>query len=588
MGVSVRSFGGIAAAILALNSATMALGQAAPPPTPPPVPVAPTLQQLQPQAAPPATPNVSVDSSRAITAPACPLSTSDLRVSIDRVRYVPLGRDAVAPAIKTILDGVSLPVKGDQPISGVCGIRDAANAALRRAGYVASVQIPPQEVTNGELTLAVIVARITEVRVRGEAGSHRPGLARRITELQALDPVNERDIERLLLLAGDVPGLDVQLALRPAGTAPGDVIGDLNIVAQKFAVFGNIQNYGSVQLGRETAYARVETYGLLTSSDLLYVAGSTTLDFKEQFVAQAGYSTWLDKSGTTLGGRFVYAWSRPTLDQLDLRSQSIIAGIDLSRPLIRSVRRNLGVTGGFELLEQRTRVFGGPTSSPLNRDKLRIVYARIDGSLRTPRPGADDRFFLHAGLELRKGLNILSASKAGAGADADGYTLSRFDGDPQAFVVRGELDANIGLGPIFSLAGTARGQWANHALLNLEEYSIGNLTIGRGYDPGSNSGDRIIGLRGEARARLPLGLPVAITALGFFDAVWLYNLDNNTLEDSRRLTSWGGGIEAALPGRMVFQMLYAKPRDKALSIDKAPPPGRLLVSLTTKFSPNAR
>ncbi len=588
MGVSVRSFGGFAAAVLAFGAATAAIGQTVPVPTPPQVPVAPTLQQLQPPVAPPTTPGVSVDASRAITAPACPLSTSELRVNIDRVRYVPLGRDAVAPAIQSILDSVALPTWGDQPISGVCGIRDAANAALRRAGYVASVQIPPQEVDNGELTLAVIVARITEIRIRGEAGSHRTGLARRIAQLQALDPVNERDIERLLLLAGDVPGLDIQLALRPAGTAPGDVIGDLNIVAQKFAIFGNVQNYGSAQLGRETAYARVETYGLLTSSDLLYVAGSTTLDFKEQLVAQAGYSTWLDESGTTLGGRFVYAWSRPTLDQLDLRSQSLIAGIDLSHPFVRSVRRNLAVTGGFELLEQRTRVYGGPSSSPLNRDKLRVVYARMDGSMRTPRPGGDDRFFLHAGLELRKGLNILDASKAGSGADADGYTLSRFDGDPQAFVVRGELDANIGLGPIFSLAGTARGQWADNALLNLEEYSIGNLTIGRGYDPGSNSADRIIALRGEARARLPLGLPVSITALGFFDAIWLYNLDNNTTETGRRLTSWGGGVEAALPGKLVFQMLYAKPRDKALSIDKAPPPGRLLFSLTTKFSPNAR
>ncbi len=587
MGVDLRAIAGrLAAAGLTLGAAIAANAQGLPPAAPQTVP---TLQQLKPEVMTPAPPppTVKVDASKAITTPDCALATSELRVSIDRVRYTPLGRDAIAPPIAAILNDVTVPVKGDQPISGICGIRDAANTALRRAGYVASVQIPPQEITNGELTLAVIVARITEIRVRGEAGSHRTGLARRIAEIQALDPVNERDIERLLLLAGDVPGLDVQLALRPAGTGPGDVIGDLNVATQKFAVFGNIQNYGSKQLGRETLYARVETYGLLTGSDLLYVAGSTTLDFKEQFVAQAGYTTQLNGAGTTLGGRFTYAWSRPTLDQLDLRSQSIIAGIDLSHPLIRTVQNNLALTGGFELLEQRTKVYGGPTPSPLNRDKLRVIYARIDGSYRQPRPGGDDKFFIHAAVEVRKGLDILDASKPGIAA-TDGYTLSRFDGDPQATVLRGELDAIVGIGPIFSLAGTARGQWANHALLNLEEYSIGNLTIGRGYDPGSNSGDRIIGLRGEVRALLPLGLPVSVRALGFFDAIWLYNLDRNTTEDGRRLTSWGGGLEASLPGRLVLQVLYAKPRDKALSIDKAPPPGRVLVSLTTKFSPNAR
>ncbi len=550
----------------------------------------PSREQVQgPAPRAPVAPKVGVDSRQAITTPACALADSPLRVAIDRVRYTPLGRPEIAPQIKAVLDGVMLPVKGDQPISGICTIRDNANDALRRAGYVASVQIPPQEVTGGELVLAVIVARITEIRVRGEPGTHAAGLARRIEQIRALDPVNERDIERLLLLAGDAPGLDVQLALRPAGTAPGDVIGDLYIASQRFGVFANVQNYGSKQLGRETGYLRIEAYGLLTSSDVTYVAGSSTLDFKEQQVAQAGYSTWLDDVGTTLGARFAYAWSRPTLDQLDLRSQSIIAGLELARPLFRSVKLNASVAGGLELLEQRTRVYGGATASPLNRDKLRVLYARGDASYREPRlGGGDDLLFAHAGIEVRKGLDILKASKAGAAASPEGYTLSRFDGDPQATVVRGDADVLFGLGPIFSLAGAARGQWANHALLNLEEFSVGNLTFGRGYDPGSNSGDRMIGLRGEARARLPLKLPVGVSLLGFFDSVWLYNLDRNSTEASRRLTSYGGGVELQMPGRLVFQALYAKPRDKALSIDKAPPPGRLLLSLTAKFSPNAR
>lgn len=585
--LSVRA--GLALAGLSVCGASVFAQTVPPVAKPPPGTGLPAREQVQ-QVTPPATTtsSVRVDSRNAIGTPACALASSPLRVNIDHVRYTPLGRPAIAPAIAEALAGVVLPVKGDQLISGVCTIRDSANAALRRAGFVASVQIPPQEISNGELVLAVIVARITEIRVRGEAGSHRAALEKRIAEIRALDPVNERDIERILLLAGDIPGLDVQLSLRPAGTAPGDVIGDLNLASQHFAVFANIQNYGSKQLGRETAYVRAETYGLLNSSDLLYVAGSATLDFKEQQVAQAGYTTWLDASGTTLGGRIVYAWSHPTLDQLDLRSQSIIAGIDIGRPLLRSVKTNVAVTGGFELLEQRTRVYGGPKPSPLNRDKLRVLYARIDGSYREPRPAGDDRLFLHAGLEVRKGIDVFRASKAGTGASPDGYTLSRFDGDPQATVVRGDADAIIGLGPIFSLAASAKGQWANHALLNLEEYSIGTLTIGRGYNPGSNSGDRLIGLRAEPRIRLPLKLPAVISLLGFYDSIWLYNLDRNSTEASRYLSSYGGGIEVALPGQLVFELLYAKPRNKALSFDSKPPPGRVLVSLTAKFSPNAR
>ena len=116
---------------------------------------------------------------------------------------------------------------GDQPIRVVCDIRDQANAALRRDGWVASVQIPAQSIDGGELQLQVVTARITEIRVRGDAGPYASRWRRGIASCSALDPLNERDAERALLLAGDVPGLDVQLSLRPAGTQPGEVIGDL-------------------------------------------------------------------------------------------------------------------------------------------------------------------------------------------------------------------------------------------------------------------------------------------------------------------------------------------------------------------------
>ena len=575
-------------AIANLASARLA-AQTVPPAVPPIAPqiAVPTRDQVQPPVPPTAPPRASIDSRNSFAATPCALAGSPLRVGIDRIRFAPLGRPALPLQVAAILNGVAPAVTGDQPIENVCEIRDRANAALRRAGYVASVQIPPQEITTGELALAVVMARITEIRVRGEPGPHAAMLARRLDRIRGLDPLNEREIERLLLLAGDVPGLDVQLSLRPAGTAPGDVIGDVSITSARFALFGNVQNYGSRQLGRETGYARGEIYGLLTGADMLYVAGSSTLDFREQQVAQIGYTTGLGAAGTTLGVRATHAWSRPDLDTLDLRSRTLIAGFDIGQPVLRSVDSNLTVGGGFELLEQKTQVFGGAAPSPLNQDKLRVVFARMSGNYRIPRAGGGDLFALGGSIEVRKGLAILGASQAGV-TTSEGFTLSRFEGDPQAVVVRANLDAELGLGRLFRIAGQARGQWANHPLVNLEEYAIGNLSIGRGYDPGSNAGDRAIGLRGEPRLRLPLDLPVVIEVLGFFDAVWLRNLDSNTTEARRTLTAWGGGLNVQLPGRLSLELLYAKPRNKALSLDKAPPAGRLLVSLTARFSPNAR
>ena len=583
-----RALSALAIAVGLLGSAGAA--QTAPP-APPPVPPAAIPRREEVQPAPPlpaVAPKVSIDSAAAINEVPCPLAGLALRVSIDKVRYTALGRSELAPPIAALLAKLELPVTGDQPISGVCSIRDGANAALRSAGYVASVQIPPQEISHGELVLAVVVARLTEVRVHGEAGPHRAALAARIVQLRALDPLNEHDIERLLLIAGDVPGLSVRLELKPAGTAPGDVIGDLTVSTHRFALLANLQNYGSHQLGRESGYVRGEVYGLLTGSDVAYASGSSTLEFRKQQVAQLGYTTGIGSGGTTIGVRATYAWSRPKLDNLDLRSQTIIAGLDLAQPLIRSIRTNVALRGGAELLEQRTKVYGGAVPAPLNRDKLRVAFARVTSSYRLPDTDGSDRLFVGGNVEVRHGLDVFGASKAGLTASPEGYTLSRFDGDPQATVIRGDADALITLGPIFSLSGALRGQWANHPLLNLEQYSIGNLTIGRGYDPGSNAGDRLIGTRLEPRARLPLKLPVVVSVLGFFDSVWLWNLGQNVTEARRNLTSYGGGLDVQLPGQLTLSMLYAQPRDKALSFDKRPPSGRLLMSLTAKFSPNVR
>lgn len=530
---------------------------------------------------------VRVDATGVAEAAPCPLDQSTVRARIERVRFTSADGRPLPGGVVRELAGIGIVAPGEQPIAIVCRVRDAAAAALRGAGYIASVQIPPQEIGNGELTLTVVLARITEVRVRGEAGPNRAALLARIAQLQALDPLNERAAERILLLAGDIPGLDIQLALRPAGTTPGAVIGDITVVRRRFALLANVQNYGSRQIGRETGYLRAETYGLLTASDTAYLGASSTADFREQLVGQAGYLTGLGSRGMTLGGRINYAWSRPDLGTLDLRSRSLIAGIDLAVPIVRTVSRSLSVAGGAELIEQRTRVYGNDRSSPLNRDKLRVLYLRGTGSVRDRAFDGRDRASLAGTVELRRGLGVLGATPRGLVRSPDGYTPSRFGADPQAWVVRGSADGVAHAGP-FSVAGGVRGQWSNNPLLNFEEFSLGNLSVGRGYDPGSNSGDRAVGMQNEVRVDVPAFAGVPVQLFGFTDIVWLWNLDRNTTENGRRLRSVGGGVRLTLPGRAFLDIAYARPLDRALSFDDRRPPARLLLSLTAQVAPQVR
>ena len=545
----------------------------------------PTRQEVTPPTPDPqARSTADVDARGAVPVSNCPFDGSSLRLTITRLELTRPDGSPLAPEIARALAGVQVPA-GEQSIAVVCEIRDAANDALRRDGWVASVQIPAQEIADGVLRLQVVTARIVEMRVRGDAGVYEPLLRRRLAQIQAMDPLNEREAERILLLAGDVPGLDVALSLRPSGGEQGAVIGDLTVSSRRWAVYGNAQNYNSRLLGRETVYARGEVYGLTGLGDLTYVGASTTTDFQEQIIVQGGHIFALDDDGTTFGARATYAWSRPDIGALDLRTNTLIAGLDVVRPLIRTTRSNARVRVGLDFIDQISKVGGGDDAVTLTRDRLRILFAGIDGDQRLVDANGNTWFSVAASAEVRQGLGIFDASGRGF---SGGALTSRLDGTGKATVVRGAVDATVYLGPIFSIAGSAQVQWANKALLNYEEFALGSLTIGRGYDPGSNSGDRAVGGRVEARADLPITGLAGTQLYGFYDHLYLKNLDRSAIEGPRNLASFGGGVRLSLVNRLVLDVAYAKPLDRALLLDDRKPPARVLVSLTMQLRDRAR
>ena len=115
------------------------------------------------------------------------------------------------------------------PISVVCEIRDRAATILRDAGYIAAVQVPEQRIAEGNVRFQVLMAHLTDVRVRGDATGAESLIAGYLRQLTKQPVFNRYEAERYLLLASDLPGYSVRLTLRPAGTVPGDVIGDVTV-----------------------------------------------------------------------------------------------------------------------------------------------------------------------------------------------------------------------------------------------------------------------------------------------------------------------------------------------------------------------
>lgn len=555
-----------------------------------PVPkTSPTREEINP--APiqdrPAASSVQIDSSRATSAGPCPLADSEVRATFTQVRFIGAGGATLAPELTALLAGIAPPA-GDQPVKVVCDLRDEAQTRLRTAHYVASIQVPQQRIDQGTLTLEVVVGRITEVRIRGSAGPYEKLLTSRINALRAIDPLNEEDAKRILLLANDVPGLQVELNLSPVGTRPGDLIGELTINYRPYSIAANVQNYNSKFLGREAIFLRGEFYGLTGLGDLTSLALVATADFREQRIAQARHSMLVNNAGDTVSVSGTLAESRPDLKSLDLRTVSLVGALEYAHPILRTVASRLTASGGLEYAQQRTKVYSQGNSSALTRDRIAAIFARLVGNARKVRLDGSLSAGVSGQLEVRKGLDILGATKAKT-ITPSGYGPSRFEGSSTATIVRGDADGFIGVGPIFELGASVRGQWANRPLLNYDEFSIGNLTIGRGYDPGANSGDRAIGFTVEPRANVPLGPDARAQIYGFYDGIKLWNLDTGSTEARRYLASVGGGV------RFIYEwarldLTYTHPLDPPLlaGTNIRPPKDRVLASLTIQFSPHSR
>jgi hemolysin activation/secretion protein len=209
---------------------------------------------------------------------------------------------------------------------------------------------------------------------------------------------------------------------------------------------------------------------------------------------------------------------------------------ELTRPLLRTLRDNLYGGLGFERVQQRTKLGGAGGSAPLNLDRISTAYVRFAGTSRRLRLDGTAASDFGGFVELRKGLDLFDATETGV-IDAKGYAPSRFEGNARAFVVRGQFDAQFGLGPVFELAGQVRGQWTKDPLLNYDEFSIGNLTVGRGYDPGANTGDRAYSTSLELRANVPTGRTIATQVYGFYEGIrlWTRRCSPERAPKSRRI-----------------------------------------------------
>jgi hemolysin activation/secretion protein len=529
----------------------------------------------------------------------CPLADpryGDVKVTFNHVEFANL--QGVSPA--ALNDSWREFAGHSVPLSEVCEIRDHAATILRKAGYLAAVQVMPQRISpDGILKFDVLMAKLVRVQVRGDAGPSEKLIARLLEPLAQHPVFNANEAERIMLLARDIPGYDVRLTLRPAGTVPGEVVAEVAVTHTSFEVEANIQNLASPDTGRFGGLLGFKINGLTCLGDQTTASIYDTFDVHEQTIVQAGHSFLAGSSGLRLAADITYAWTSPTLNPpAPIKSKTLVFGLSAMYPIIRRQTRNLFATGGFELINQNIRF--GPV--PLTQDKLRIIYGRLDFDQIDPESlsstkgysASEPHWRIGGMLELRQGISAFGASRAcGTGFIncLPPFTpLTRVEADPTAFVARAQSYMEFRPIPDVTLSVVARGQYAPHPLASYEEFTAGNYTVGRGYEAGTLLGDSGIGTQSELRLfklQPKSRDQVSVQPYAFFDAARVWNKDVFSppyAAGRTNLYSAGGGIRAAWGNRARIDVGIAIPLKSAGLLTKKGD-ARFLMSFTFKLLP---
>lgn len=559
---------------------------------------APTREDLTQQRPPTATPQrptrLSVEGG--IERAPCPLADPSYAAVTFRIEAVQfdhlegVSAEALKPAW---IDDVGK----DVPVARLCEIRDQAATILRDKGYLAAVQIPPQRIEKGgTLIFDVLMARLTRVQVRGDAGNSAPMIERLLAQVAGDGPFNIHVAERRLLLARDLPGFDIRLVLRPATDRPGEIIGEALVTRQRIQADINFQNLGSRQVGPYAGLARLQINDLTGLGDATVVSFYNTADINEQTVLGVGHSFAIGTNGLRFGGDVTYAWSQPSIGTNRLRSLTLVGSASLSYPLIRRQATTVGSTLGFDYVDQRVR-FG---SIPLTTDRLRTFSAGIDAEAIDPasigrRAGysvLEPRWRVRGNFEVRQGLASFGASLP-CGANLQNclppsVPLSRLAADPQATILRFGGSAEFRPFPIFTLAVRTRAQYSGAVLVSYEEIGAGNFTIGRGYDPGALLGDSGVGVSFEMRLRSGVArdrVGIAWQPYGFYDGAWSWRNDASPFDTNpQHIASAGVGLRGGWRNHVRFDINVAVPLERAplaTNVGRV----RFLFTITTRLLP---
>lgn len=423
----------------------------------------------------------------------------------------------------------------------------------RQAGYILSlVLVPEQVIQDGTARLQVVEGYIESVEIDQAPSQLKKRLEKYGRKIMNSRPLKISVLERYLLLANDLAGLEVRSILKR-----GQELGGAQLVIRAdhdpIDPFFELTNRGSEEVGNLRLQAGVNLNSLLGQGEKLTLRTATSLEGPEE-LALGSLSLDLpvgtDGLKINLGGTYTEVNPGGDLEIFDINGRTFSTELGLSYPLIRSRALDVFLQGGLDYVD--TRNISDFTSPEIVLSQDRIAAIRAGLNFRTQ----DKTGSIFGGFQLSQGF-------AGTTPGNTTEPLSREAGS--AIFTKATLD--IGriqqLPEDFRLSFQASSQISLDSLLVREQFGLGGPTFGSAFNPDEVLGDSGFGFRVELQrpfsykglGRSQLTMPYLFTDFGT-----VYRQNPSALERERdTLSSAGIGIRHAFGEQLSLSLEAAFP-----------------------------
>jgi hemolysin activation/secretion protein len=299
-------------------------------------------------------------------------------------------------------------------------------------------------------------------------------------------PLHRDVLERYLLLANDLPGVQASAVIQPSDNAEGGADLFVTINENPRELSASLDNRGSAYVGPLTSHESASFNNILGLYERTTLRVAQSIPLNELELVNGVEEIPLNSNGLRLALDFTHSRSRPgaLLRPINLETLGDSGGFTLAYPVLRTRSENLQLRAGIELRNSITT--HGLTDATAFYDRTRVATVGVSYDLADRWLGVN-----LADVSVGQGIPLLGATPASS-------TSTSHPGANPAFT---KLDAEISrlqqVFPEINVLGAATAQDAFSRLLSAEQFGYGGERYGQAYDPSEVLGDRGVAAKTE-------------------------------------------------------------------------------------------